>query len=123
MIHLNPAAAAEINRLHTKSHASEAGPKTESETFCRIGFESGGCSEWYYTLTFDQASESGEDIVYCSHGVQCVVNAQHLGYLEGLVIDYSEDLMGGGFRFQNPNAAAHCGCGNSFSISLAGSEG
>jgi iron-sulfur cluster assembly accessory protein len=34
-----------------------------------------------------------------------------------LQIDYSEDLMGGGFRFQNPNATANCGCGNSFAIS------
>ncbi|WP_143438253.1 iron-sulfur cluster assembly accessory protein, partial [Hydrocoleum sp. CS-953] len=37
-------------------------------------------------------------------------------YLNGLTLDYSEDLMGGGFRFNNPNAKVVCGCGNSFSV-------
>ncbi|MFE4107053.1 HesB/IscA family protein [Almyronema epifaneia] len=113
MIHLSPAAAKEISRLRSQSHLLDAS--------CRVGFEPGGCSQWYYTLDFSQAAAiAEEDVVYVVHNIKLVVNTQHLGYLEGLVIDYSEDLMGGGFRFHNPNAAEHCGCGHSFSMGVVG---
>ena len=29
-------------------------------------------------------------------------------------IDYIEDVMGSGFKIDNPNAVSSCGCGNSF---------
>jgi len=45
-----------------------------------------------------------------------VIDDQSLDYINGLMLDYSEDLMGGGFRFHNPNAKHSCGCGNSFSV-------
>ena len=44
------------------------------------------------------------------------MDSLQLNYLNGLILDYSEDLMGGGFRFNNPNAKVACGCGNSFSV-------
>ncbi|WP_346291059.1 iron-sulfur cluster assembly accessory protein [Sphaerothrix gracilis] len=109
MIHLSPAAAREISRLQSQS----------TEARCRIGFEPGGCLQWYYTLSFDQSSAASDDIVYHSNGVQIVVGSQHVPHLEGLTIDYSEDLMGSSFRFHNPNASEHCGCGSSFSVGLA----
>ena len=58
-----------------------------------------------------------EDQIYDFEGIQMVVDRQSLSYIDGLTLDYSEDLMGGGFRFHNPNALQSCGCGHSFSIS------
>jgi iron-sulfur cluster assembly accessory protein len=56
-----------------------------------------------------------EDRICESSGIQVAVDGQSVKTLTGLTLDYSEDLMGGGFRFHNPNATASCGCGHSFS--------
>ena len=42
------------------------------------------------------------------------IECSHADYLKGLMIDYSEDLMGGSFRFENPNAVRTCSCGSAF---------
>jgi iron-sulfur cluster assembly accessory protein len=66
-------------------------------------------------MEFD-AELSPDDLVDDCGTVKVVVDSQQLNYLKGLTLDYSEDLMGGGFRFKNPNAKIGCGCGNSFSV-------
>jgi iron-sulfur cluster assembly accessory protein len=66
-------------------------------------------------MTFDE-NINPNDIVYESEGIKLVVDSQQLNYLDGLTLDYSEDLMGGGFRFHNPNASQNCSCGNSFTF-------
>ena len=68
-----------------------------------------------YTMQFDTQQDSN-DRVYDYGQVKVVVDSLQLNYLNGLILDYSEDLMGGGFRFNNPNAKVACGCGNSFSV-------
>jgi len=70
-----------------------------------------------YQMKFD-ACRPG-DRLYEVNGLEVVIDADSLPFLEGLTLDYSEDLMGGGFRFHNPNAAQTCGCGNSFSLKTA----
>ena len=107
MIEISPAAAAEIKRLSSKL-------KQPNAVF-RLGVQPGGCAGMYYTLEFEQASQPEEQVYDCN-GLQVAIIQQNLKYIEGLTIDYSEDLMGGGFRFHNPNAAKSCGCSNSFSI-------
>ena len=82
----------------------------------RLQVQPGGCSGWFYDMTFDEAASQGDQVYNCK-GIAVVVDAQTLNYISGLTLDYSEDLMGGGFRFHNPNAIASCGCGNSFSTS------
>lgn len=69
----------------------------------------------YYVLALDEQMQAGDQVVRCD-GVEIVVDAHSLPYLDGLMLDYTEDLMGGGFRFHNPNAVQSCGCGNSFSV-------
>jgi iron-sulfur cluster assembly accessory protein len=64
-------------------------------------------------MGFDETQQSS-DIVYQSDQIKIVVELENLKYLENLTIDYSEDLMGGGFRFQNPNTTQSCSCGHSF---------
>ncbi len=107
MIHLSPAAVSEIRRLKSRHPNPQA--------FFRLGIQPGGCSDFYYTLEFDEAP-APEDQVWESNDIQVLVNAKSRDYISGLRLDYSEDLMGGGFRFHNPNAAESCGCGNSFSL-------
>jgi iron-sulfur cluster assembly protein len=110
MIQLNHAAANEVKRLKSK--------QKKPDVFFRLGVEAGGCCHWYYTMTFDdRVNDNERDRVYESESIKIVVNEEHLKYLDGLTLDYSEDLMGGGFRFSNPNATQTCSCGNSFFIS------
>jgi iron-sulfur cluster assembly protein len=109
MIHISPAAISEINRR--QSQHTYAAP-----VFLRIAVQSGGCADLYYILALEEALRP-DDQVWDIQGVQVAVESSSLRYLSGLTLDYSEDLMGGGFRFHNPNAVQSCGCGNSFSIS------
>ncbi|MBD3880872.1 iron-sulfur cluster assembly accessory protein [Phormidium tenue FACHB-886] len=112
-IQLSPAAVAEVNRIRAKH------PNPEARF--RLGIAAGGCADWHYILTIDDQPTANDRSLTCD-GVAIVVDAQSWAYLDGLALDYSEDLMGGGFRFNNPNAAASCGCGNSFSVSNPGGE-
>ncbi|MFM7427475.1 MAG: HesB/IscA family protein [Elainella sp.] len=107
MIHLSQAAAQEVQRMRSKSANPDA--------LFRLGIQSGGCAEFYYTLELAD-SASPDDQILQSEGIPIAVDSQSLPYLIGLNLDYSEDLMGGGFRFHNPNATSSCGCGNSFAI-------
>lgn len=108
MIYLSSAAIAEISRLKAR----------HPHSLFRLSVKSGGCEDWYYTLMFDHETAAG-DCTWNCNGVDVIVDAQSLIYLNELTIDYSEDLMGGGFRFNNPQAIASCGCGNSFSVDAA----
>ena len=115
MIHLSPAAANEVKRLQFKQ---------QPNVMFRLAVKPGGCSGWYYDLSFDEIVIPSHDrldltvndrIFYCD-GISVVIDIKSLDYINDLTLDYSEDLMGGGFRFHNNNALATCGCGNSFSI-------
>jgi iron-sulfur cluster assembly protein len=107
MIEISKAAIAEIVRMQTV--------REQNTSKFRIGFASGGCNDFYYTIDLID-SISDRDGVYEVNGVSVSIDLQQLAYLDNLKLDYSEDLMGGGFRFQNPLATSVCGCGNSFSI-------
>lgn len=53
---------------------------------------------------------------YPAESLKCVVDAKSMLYLYGLELDYSNELIGGGFKFFNPNAEESCGCGSSFGV-------
>ncbi|TVP63271.1 MAG: iron-sulfur cluster assembly accessory protein [Nodularia sp. (in: Bacteria)] len=106
MIHLSPAAISEIRRLQLKQ---------QPNALLRLTIKLGGCSGWFYDMSFDETVKT-DDRVFDLSGIKVVVDNESLNSLNGLALDYSEDLMGGGFRFHNPQAIATCGCGNSFSI-------
>ena len=70
-----------------------------------------------YVMDFaDESSIQKDDQVDVYDKVQCVVDAKSMLYLYGLELDYSSELIGGGFQFYNPNAEESCGCGSSFSV-------
>jgi iron-sulfur cluster assembly protein len=82
----------------------------------RVGVRQGGCSGMSYLMDFiDPGAIDEKDEVYDYEGFQVVCDPKSLLYLYGLVLDYSDSLIGGGFQFSNPNATQSCGCGKSFS--------
>ncbi|MDX2103773.1 MAG: iron-sulfur cluster assembly accessory protein [Alphaproteobacteria bacterium] len=80
----------------------------------RVVVASGGCSGFKYQLALERASQDGDSVVEQS-GVKVFVDADSLVVLDGTTVDYVEDITGGGFVFENPNAKQSCGCGKSFS--------
>lgn len=87
-----------------------------SQNLClRVGVRQGGCSGMSYTMDFESPENINDhDEVYDYEGFQVVCDKKSLLYLYGLMLDYSDALIGGGFQFTNPNANQTCGCGKSF---------
>ena len=81
----------------------------------RVSVVGGGCSGMNYNIAFD--NNRGEfDKVYKSLGVDIYCDLQSWLYLKGTSIDFSNDILSGGFKIDNPNASRTCGCGTSFSV-------
>jgi iron-sulfur cluster assembly protein len=80
----------------------------------RVGVRGGGCSGFQYALAFD--SERDGDAVFEDRGLKLLVDGESLPYVRGAVIDYVENLQGAGFKVENPNVVAACGCGSSFRV-------
>jgi len=97
-----------------KAEANGGAPAIE-KLFLRVGVKGGGCSGFNYTLDLtDRKSE--EDEVFEQHGVEVICDPKSYLYLNGVSIDFRDEVMGRGFVFQNPNATSSCGCGSSFSV-------
>jgi iron-sulfur cluster assembly accessory protein len=78
----------------------------------RVYVEGGGCSGLQYGMVFDE--RRADDISAEFHGASVVVDPFSANYLRGSVVDFSDELTGGGFKISNPNARQSCGCGKSF---------
>jgi iron-sulfur cluster assembly protein len=83
--------------------------------FLRIAITGGGCNGLSYKLRFAPTPKKG-DILVQTAGVPVIVDAKTALYLKGTQLDYSNRMVGGGFKFSNPNAKASCSCGESFSV-------
>jgi len=86
----------------------------KADAALRVFVSGGGCSGLNYGMAIDDSVEEG-DFVYSCHGVKVVVDPLSVNYIKGASVDYVEDVMGGGFKIDNPNAVRSCGCGSSFS--------
>jgi len=92
-----------------------------SERFLRIRVVAGGCSGNTYTAVIDDQLVDNDLVVFEESDLRAVSDPQSAAYLGGLQIDYSDDLVQSGFRFNNPNARKACGCGASFATLSPGS--
>jgi iron-sulfur cluster assembly protein len=81
----------------------------------RVFVKGGGCGGMQYGMTFDTPRETDE--VYEENGLRLIVDPTSLFYIDGSNIDYVDNLMGGGFHIDNPQAVSSCGCGSSFRTS------
>jgi len=80
----------------------------------RVGVRGGGCSGFQYALAFD--TERPGDEVFEDRGLRLLVDGPSLPYVRGAMVDYVESLQGAGFKVENPNVIAACGCGSSFRV-------
>ncbi len=106
LIKLTPAAGVKIGALIAREKQGD---------LLRIAITGGGCNGLSYKMRFVPAGKKG-DILVRSEGVQVVVDPKTALYLKGTLLDYSNRLVAGGFKFSNPNAKASCSCGESFSV-------
>ncbi|MBV5293358.1 MULTISPECIES: iron-sulfur cluster assembly protein IscA [Curvibacter] len=106
MISLTPAAA---------RHIQKSLYKRGSGLGLRLAVKTSGCSGYAYALEFvDQANP--EDTCFEAHGVSVIVDPRSLGMLDGTELDFVREGLNEGFKFNNPNARANCGCGESFAV-------
>jgi|SRR5690625_2357267 iron-sulfur cluster assembly protein len=80
----------------------------------RFGVQGGGCSGLSYALGFEYKYNEELDKVEEIDGIKLILNNQDIPIIEGTTIDYKQNMMGGGFSIDNPNAIVSCGCGSSF---------
>ncbi len=104
---LTPNAVRAVKRIIARKNLGQAA--------LRVRVEGGGCSGLSYKLEFDTET-TAQDLLMETEGLRVLVDAQSAVYLEGMTLDFSDALVGGGFKFQNPNAKKSCGCGESFAV-------
>jgi iron-sulfur cluster assembly protein len=85
----------------------------------RVFVAPGGCSGFQYGMRFEDSAMEG-DLVESREGIRLFVDEYSVQYLEGARIDYIDELMGGGFTVENPNAVTSCSCGSSFTSAAGG---
>ena len=89
--------------------------REDKGTYLRIKISGGGCNGLSYKMKFvDQGKDN--DILVESSGQSVLVDSKTALYLRGTTLDYSNKMVGGGFKFSNPNAKASCSCGESFNL-------
>jgi iron-sulfur cluster assembly accessory protein len=95
----------------------------DQEYALRVFVQGGGCSGFQYGMALDNRVLEN-DHVGEHFGVKVLIDEMSINYLKGATVDYVDELMGSGFKIENPNAVASCGCGSSFRTSdSAGGEG
>lgn len=99
---------------NAKTHLLKLG--VDEQKFLRITVVPGGCSGSTYSAAVDDTLRRDDQVVYREGSFRAVADLQSILHLNGLHIDYSDDLIRSGFRFTNPNAAKSCGCGASFQL-------
>ena len=106
-IQLSESAQKAITRLQ--------GEQGKASSLFRVSVRGGGCSGMTYDVKLDD-QQGPNDRLYDINGIKVVSDLKSLLYLDGMTIDFSTELVGGGFRFVNPNAKGSCGCGTSFAV-------
>lgn len=104
-ISLTPAAAQAVHELLAKRNLEGYA--------LRVFISGGGCSGFQYGMALE-GNIRENDLSYEIEGVKVVVDEVSIDYLRGATVDYVDDLMGSGFKIENPNAVSTCGCGSSF---------
>ena len=108
ILSLTQGAASKVRELMAEEAPGEA-------EVLRVAIQGGGCSGFEYQLGFDRGSMEG-DLEFDQHGVRVVVDPFSAPYLRGATIDFLNGLQESGFKIENPNAVASCGCGHSFQV-------
>src|SRR5947209_8627461 len=95
--------------------------QAKQEAALRVWVAGGGCSGLSYGMALDDGAPEEGDNIFEQEGVKIFIDPLSLNYMDGASVDYVDDVLGGGFKIENPNATSSCGCGSSFKTE--GSEG
>ena len=80
----------------------------------RISVTGGGCSGLQYGMVLEEAAKADDTVVEVG-SLKIFIDPYSAPMLKGITVDFLDSMEGSGFKFENPNASASCGCGNSFS--------
>ena len=113
-----PAPAGTVPMLNISERAlTEIGRMADSaDKFLRLWVTEGGCAGMTYEVSMDETQTPFDRCVFESGSVRVISDRNSAQHVDGLHIDYSDDLISLGFRFSNPNATKACGCGASFAV-------
>ncbi|SFG03193.1 iron-sulfur cluster assembly protein [Halobacillus alkaliphilus] len=105
-----------LNITEAASHQIKEMLKEEdsNDVRLRFGVKGGGCSGLSYAMGLEDEINEELDLTEESNGIPVVINRQDAAIIEGTTIDFKQNMMGGGFTIDNPNAIVSCGCGSSF---------
>jgi iron-sulfur cluster assembly protein len=112
-ITLTEKAASEVRRIVAEQNATGA---VQDKIYLRMRVVGGGCSGFQHKLDLDPGVNPKLDETFELQGVPVVVDKRSLMYLDGVTVDFHDDLNRRGFSISNPNAKSTCGCGSSFSM-------
>ena len=107
MITLTERAVKEVER-----HMQNAG---RSDLYLRVGVKGGGCAGMEYQMSFDTAKKEWDE-EFTVNGIRVLVDPKSHLFVDGSAVDFSSELVNGGWKFTNPNAKGSCGCGTSFAV-------
>lgn len=82
----------------------------------RMSVVPGGCSGLIYSARMDGETGEEDRVLFNEDPIRIVAHATNAPMLDGIVVDFSDDLVAPGFRFRNPRAIKSCGCGASFKL-------
>ncbi|AWN24366.1 iron-sulfur cluster assembly accessory protein [Deinococcus irradiatisoli] len=102
-----------ISEAGAQRALSVIGSSGKENAGVRLFIKSGGCSGYQYGMAIDDRELEGDTVLF-DRGVKLIVDRMSLPLVQGAEIDYIENMMGGGFTVNNPNATSACGCGHSF---------
>ena len=106
-ITLTDRAAERVKSIMAKSETPKIG--------IRLGVKNGGCAGMEYTMDYAEEKQPLDEIVE-DKGVTILIEAKAVLFLLGTEMDWEEDKLSAGFRFNNPNQTDACGCGESVTI-------
>lgn len=106
-ITLTDRAATRVKDIMAKSETPKIG--------IRLGVKNGGCAGMEYTMDYADEKQPLDEVVE-DKGVTILIEAKAVLFLLGTEMDWEEDKLSAGFRFNNPNQTDACGCGESVTI-------
>jgi iron-sulfur cluster insertion protein len=104
-------AASEVKKILTEQDF-----KPEEKVYLRLRVIGGGCSGYQHKLDLDPDFNEAKDTAYEVNGVHVVIDNRSALYLDGVIVDFHDDINKRGFSVINPAAKATCGCGSSFTM-------
>lgn len=112
MITISERAATELQELIAREN--------KTEVALRVWVAGGGCSGLSYGMALDDNAPEPDDNIFDQGGLKILVDPMSLNYMDGSSIEWVDDVLGGGFKVENPNAVSSCGCGSSFATAESG---